>query len=750
VGSSGGVWSSPSNWSSISGGAGGFSSPTLINDVIFDNAFSGFVEMDVLNPSAFLINSIRITGNTNVTLRRTQNGGGSRILRLVSISSTTKGLQIDNGSTLVIDANNTGGGLLNFDLALTGGAGVTGEISGNLHFTGTGTNGSCDAALDLFDGATFYAALVVKNLGAIKYFTNTGNTGPSTGSYLTMENGSVYELEKNGGSFPPGNWEPNSLAKVFNASGTNGPTFNGNAYGNLEWNCPAMTFSSFLNANFSFNNINLLSTNNTAIRVKTGVSPGINTLTIYGDLTISSSSRLETTGNTALSGNGGIINLKGNLINQGLLTTTGITGTINQFEINGNINQNISNFGTFSGNIVFIQNNPAGSTLLTPLILPYNLILDTGKIKTNAFNILIMVDNAVVTGGAINSFVEGPMKKGGDDASFTFPVGKGLMYSPISFNAPGGSLTDTFFAEYLRSNPQNAFGINYDPVGNPEIIDHISYVEYMKLKKTNGTISTLSVTLTASFFTFSTNLNTTFIAKLTQPGSMWKNCGTAVRNTTGFIGAYETGTIQTPNTLIIDDSIFTFSTDQLTVVNPLPILLQSFNAIKINSTCASIDWSLTECCSNDARFEIQKSRDSRTFTPLITVPGNETSRFYNYNDTRLEKGITYYRLKMTDADGKISYSKLVAVINESEGLLITSLSPNPVMNEVFLNISSAKSGSIKLAIYDLSGRITSQWTDNVREGSNSVRFNTNKIAGGIYLLAVQLDDNRSVIRFVKQ
>jgi hypothetical protein len=44
---------------------------------------------------------------------------------------------------------------------------------------------------------------------------------------------------------------------------------------------------------------------------------------------------------------------------------------------------------------------------------------------------------------------------------------------------------------------------------------------------------------------------------------------------------------------------------------------------------------------------------------------------------RLGAGITYYLLKMTDVDGSVSYSKVVAVVNQADGFVITSLSPNP-------------------------------------------------------------------------
>jgi hypothetical protein len=215
-----GKWGTAGNWSTLS-------VPTASDDVTFTGV-SVMVEMDVLPalaPFTYTINSLLVTLNSNVTLQRTQAGGGTRILQLASISSSPKGLQIDNGSTLTIDAINTTSGTLNYELAFTGGVAVTGEIAGNLYFKGSGVTGMCSAEIDLQDDANHYGALVVKNTGLIKYFTNTGNTGPSNGSYLTMESGSTYELEKNGGSFPIGSWSPNSLAKV-SGTGSNPASFN--------------------------------------------------------------------------------------------------------------------------------------------------------------------------------------------------------------------------------------------------------------------------------------------------------------------------------------------------------------------------------------------------------------------------------------------------------------------------------------------------------------------------------------------
>ncbi|MGB3008276.1 MAG: hypothetical protein WBC06_17305, partial [Chitinophagaceae bacterium] len=132
----------------------------------------------------------------------------------------------------------------------------------------------------------------------------------------------------------------------------------------------------------------------------------------------------------------------------------------------------------------------------------------------------------------------------------------------------------------------------------------------------------------------------------------------------GSVNSYRTATISSWTKF----SPFAIST----MSKPLPIKLISFEATKISSSSSRLSWELAACCSSTARFEIERSTDARNYSLLSSLPGSETNRFYAYTDTRLAKGITYYRLKMTDADGKISYSNVVALINDKAGLLITS------------------------------------------------------------------------------
>lgn len=210
----------------------------------------------------------------------------------------------------------------------------------------------------------------------------------------------------------------------------------------------------------------------------------------------------------------------------------------------------------------------------------------------------------------------------------------------------------------------------------------------------------------------------------------------------GSVNSYRTATISSWTKF----SPFAIST----MSKPLPIKLIRFEATKISSSASRLSWELAACCSSAARFEIERSTDARNYSQLTTLPGSETNRFYAYTDTRLAKGITYYRLKMTDADGKISYSNVVALINDKAGLLITSLAPNPVQSQATLTITNAATGPVQFAIYDLRGRLVQQWQANTGEGSSTFTIQLGGLQAGLYHLLASGTGARSVYRFIKQ
>ena len=66
-----------------------------------------------------------------------------------------------------------------------------------------------------------------------------------------------------------------------------------------------------------------------------------------------------------------------------------------------------------------------------------------------------------------------------------------------------------------------------------------------------------------------------------------------------------------------------------------------------------------------------------------------------------------------------------------------SVSPNPVVNEVKINISSPAEERIQWKLIDNTGRIILQSSEHIKRGSgNSFTINMNKLSGGSYYLSV--------------
>lgn len=736
IGAFGNNWNNAANWSPAG-------VPIAGDDIIIN--ISGAILIDAASPIA--LNSIAVTSNSNVIF----DCPDTKNFRLSSTSSITPGLLVQAGSSLTLDGSNPGTNNSSFNL--TYGDGVIGSIYGTLIFSKTGGSPSNPGVHLITDNdPTNYGVVTVYSGGAIKIYPDAGNTASSLVPEPTfiMKDGALYESLKNGGSFPEGTWHSNSLAKANNATGINPPGFNGSVYGNLEWNCPNQQNFSLMN-DITFNNVNLINTKGGASSFRiTNTASATRTLTINGNLIISDNSKLEITGASVMTGGGRLI-LKGNLNNEGTITTNGISNTINDFELNGTSNQTITNAGTISGDkLLFIMNNPAGVTLNSPLELPGNLSLINGNIKTSSSNLLTMLDGTTVTGGSSSSFIEGPMKKIGDD-EFVFPLGKGTMYAPLGIVGTSGSASDIFIAEYKRANPQSTSP--YGP-GVGANLDHVSYVEYWTLDASDG-VGSKKISLGLHPLSFCKHISNTFIGYWNASALAWDSLDTNIFGTISSQGSYETGTLITrdPFDFGVFPARYTFSlvTDESFNNNPLPIDLISFRANKVNDKKAILNWELAACCSPGTKFEIERAGDDRRFKTIATIAGSDTDLFYSVIDHGLQTGINYYRLKMINIDGHIRYSRIEAIMNGIRGLYITSLFPNPASSKTIISIVSDTERLVELLIIDMQGHLVRKEQRRLNAGNNTITLLMDGLISGVYqVMGVSSEGKTNVMSLVKE
>lgn len=401
-------------------------------------------------------------------------------------------------------------------------------------------------------------------------------------------------------------------------------------------------------------------------------------------------------------------------------------------------NQTIT--GTTAFDYLIIDKAAGNVVLNSPVTCNQVLTLTSGKVVTSATNLLTLTDNASWAGASVASNVEGPMKKIGDE-DFIFPVGLGGIYAPLGLTGgTGAATTDEFTVEYLRTNPQSLYGNVY--TGG---INHVSYVEHWTVERNAISTASKRVSLDVHATSFCLQPSTTFVSK--HNGSAWTN---EPSTGTGFAacGAYQCGTVTTNNP-IASFSPFTLATTDPFAVNPLPIKLTRFDAVKISSSRAMISWETAELCSSKALFQLEESADGSNYTLLTTMAGNETSKLYNYADNHLTAGVNYYRLKATDVDGKITYSPVATILNADGGGLTVSLSPNPVSSQAMLSVSVAKSATLQFSIINSSGVMMKQWQQWVAAGTQAVATDLQLLPAGVYQLLCQVETERVVVRFVK-
>ncbi|MFN8166218.1 MAG: CUB domain-containing protein [Bacteroidia bacterium] len=188
----------------------------------------------------------------------------------------------------------------------------------------------------------------------------------------------------------------------------------------------------------------------------------------------------------------------------------------------------------------------------------------------------------------------------------------------------------------------------------------------------------------------------------------------------------------------------------ITCSAPLPVELLMFNAEPVEKT-VDLNW-LTASEINNAYFEIERSSDGKNFSTIGRVVGSGTSTTMNsYNSVDYEPlmGLSYYRLKQVDYDGKTTYSDIVPVKFATSKSLLT-IQPNPAVNEVEVISFVGKNSTAVLKITDSYGHTVIEYPWEEHDGLNRLQINVADLAKGIYFVTLENGPEISKIRLVKE
>jgi hypothetical protein len=186
----------------------------------------------------------------------------------------------------------------------------------------------------------------------------------------------------------------------------------------------------------------------------------------------------------------------------------------------------------------------------------------------------------------------------------------------------------------------------------------------------------------------------------------------------------------------------------------LPVTLLSFNAKAVEKEGeygVVLNWRTSSEINNDY-FTIERSKDGVEFEELFNIPGaGNSNNINNYIsvDENPYNGVSYYRLKQTDYNGKVEYFDMVAV--DISNITNLKLYPNPVNSILTLSLESKLENSpIKLSIYNAQGRLILNQSSSLDKGMNNIQLNMEKYSQGMYFISIEHGGDVEHLKFTKE
>jgi uncharacterized delta-60 repeat protein len=176
----------------------------------------------------------------------------------------------------------------------------------------------------------------------------------------------------------------------------------------------------------------------------------------------------------------------------------------------------------------------------------------------------------------------------------------------------------------------------------------------------------------------------------------------------------------------------------------LPVTLSSFTATK-HSSSVELAWqTVNERITSE--FEVERSADGANFASIgkVSAAGNSSSvRNYSFTDVQ-PLAINFYRLKIVNADGSASYTRVVTVRYSNSAITIQAF-PNPVKNSLNLQFT-APAGNVNVQVMDFAGRMVKSFQLKSVGSTLTTSIDMTSLKPGAYVIRV----NEQSLKVVKE
>ena len=669
------------------------------------------------------------TGTVMFTGAGTINGSSDISFYRLTINTNAaitliKSISISNRLTMTDGIFNTGTNTLSGTGGITATGGIlkiakTGvlvpELTGTYTITG-GTLSLNGIGSQTIKGGTYFKLVLDESTG-----TKTLDGNIILNGDLTIGQGTLDVSLFNYGITIGGNWTNNGSFNPRNGT----ITFNGTTSisGTGDFNFNHIVISGIVTGHSGNINLGGTWTNNGNYIHNNGTITFNGVCTVNGTA-ITTFNHLKISALANLIGHPTNVKIAGNLTNDGIFIpnngTITFTGT--------NVDQLISDPATFNHVII---NSTKNIILNAPISINGSLTLTSGKIVTTAQNMLTLNSGASTTLGNATSYVNGPMiytVAASGNTVINLPIGKDSAWRPAILSVNHNSaMPAKYTAEVFNSSARDrAYTL---PAG----ITKVSNVRFWRINREN--VSNLNNATVQLYYgeddgvTDSPNLR---ILKTISSDLAWYNVG-------GSGTANGTGSITSDPFTSFSD--FTPGNEG-GGGNALPIELLDFDA-RSNRNIVEISWSTATEINNDF-FTVERTADGENFETVSTINGAGNSNFilnYTITDEKPLSGISYYRLKQTDFDGKYVYAGLASV--NIRNYTDFNVYPNPSNGSgLFVKLPQFEKDAT-LGIYDINGKMIFSKVANL-EGVENQTLSIepeSRLKPGVYIIIVKSAQN---------
>ncbi|MBL0145656.1 MAG: T9SS type A sorting domain-containing protein [Chitinophagaceae bacterium] len=319
----------------------------------------------------------------------------------------------------------------------------------------------------------------------------------------------------------------------------------------------------------------------------------------------------------------------------------------------------------------------------------------------------------------------------------TIPHAGGLYDNNLNYGGPGVWLWNA------NGFPQIQFNFKNNSVGSTNGAIPLSTWRHVAAVRNNGTLSIyINGILNASAAEGTTAPIYSFPARI---GSMFYN---------GFTPPQYNGLNGNMDELRIYNRALSAAEIQTLSSTVLPIKLTNFTATQNNNEI-KLAWQ-TAGDFNASHFTVQRSADGNTFTGIAKVNTNgnaNTTGNYSYTDAIINSLITYstiyYRLQMTDTDGKTQYSNVVVVKLNNTTTNLLALPANTVTSSLTLLLNSTTQKQIQISITDAMGRLLCTNNIVLTNTIQTIYLPVHNLPKGLYYVTASSNAAKETKQFLK-